>query len=517
VRDLFGRSVVLAVYPRRDGKPEGVLLTKTAGEKSLADAIRLIERAEPGEVARTVKYLGVEYQGRSRRAKKGSGEKTLFYLRLDDVFVLSDRESMIRKVIRLSQRDAKASTAVKPLSGSRSYQAARESLRGDPVLTAYLNPREWDAVLKIPDGPGGQPPLPATLWKSCRWMMAGVRLDGGVVLDAVLDYDRAELPSLLRETLERLSGPPELLDRVPKTALLAFAGRIDPVGLVALVRARSQAGAWERGEAGKALAATRTTARALLRFDPVNDLLPRLKQGVVLYVVAREAGPAKGIPFHALFAVGLSAQAPGMEKWRERLETGLENALQFATNLHNIKAANAGGKQPARLAAVKSKTERGLRVHWIDNLAGFQPAFGLTPACLVFASDPELIHQFEAVEGPDRLVGDAAFQAWRRTFFADANQILFVNAELLRANLQRHREIVVTWRVKNDGVAEKDAARELDAAVQILGVVDAAFLTASIGRSRLRLTIGGVTRDSGNRKAEGGKRKADVIPPTSDL
>jgi hypothetical protein len=499
VADLFGRSVVLAVYPRRDGPPAGVLLTKTAGEKSLADAIKLIERAEPGHVAETIKYEGAEYQRRTRPAKAGRPERTLFYARLGEVFVLTDRESMIRKVVRLSRFDAKSSPE-KPLSRSPNYQAARKALRGEPVLTAFVNPRAWDAALKLPDAAAGHAPLPAGLWKSCRWVVASVRLDGGVVLDAVLDYDSGQLPSLLREALERLEGSPELLDRIPKTALLAFAGRFDPAVLRSLINT------FQAGDAGKTLRPIRRKAGALLRFDPVDDLLPRLKPGLVLYVVAREAAPAGSIPVQALFAVGLSGTKPGEADWRGQVEAGLGNAQRFATNVHNVNAAKAGGDRPARFASVKSKTDRGLRVHWIDGLADFQPAFGLTPACLVFATAPEVVRQFEAVEKPERLVDVPAFQAWRRTFFADANQILFLNAALLRAHLRRHRDAVLALRVKGGAASRQEAEQELDAALQFLGVVDGAFVAASIGKSQIRLTIGGVTKPP----AEGSKsRKAE--------
>jgi len=495
--ELFGRSVVLAVYPRRDGPPAGVLLTKTAGKKSLADAIKLIERAEPGQVAETIKYEGREYQRRTRPAKDGRPQRTLFYARLDNVFVLTDRESMIRRVIRLSRYDAKTSPE-KPLARSSNYQAARKSLRGEPVVTAFVNPRAWDAALKLPDA-AGHAPLPAALWKSCRWVMASVRLDGGVVLDAVLDYDRGDLPSLFRESLERLAGSPELLDRIPKTALLAFAGRFDPAVL------RSLLNTLQAGDAGKTLRPVRRTAGALLRFDPVDDLLPRLKQGLVLYVVAREAAPTGSIPFQALFAVGLSGTKPGEADWRGRMESGLENVLRFVTNVHNVNAAKAGGDQPAGIATVKSKTDRALRVHWIDGLADFQPAFGLTPACLVFATAPELVRQFEAVEKPDRLIDDPAFQAWRQKFFSDANQILFLNAALLRAHLQRHRDAVLALRVKGGATSKQEAEKELDAALQFLGVVDGAFVAAGIGKSRIRVTIGGVTKPAEGSKVEKSK------------
>ncbi|MFQ5730904.1 MAG: hypothetical protein ACE5KM_03000 [Planctomycetaceae bacterium] len=469
---LFGDSVVLAVYPQKGRQPAGVLLTRARGRKSLDDALDLWDRLEPGSITVPLKYDGKTYH----RRRGGKSGHTLYYARLDEVFVLSDRDAMIHKVLRL-QGGAKSSTD-KPLAESSRYLAARRSLAGDPVLTAFLNPRAWDDAMASQRSKDAE--LLLMFWKNCRWAMAGVRLDGGFALQAVLDYDGRAMPPAWQRYVRAASQKSDLFNRMPAAALVAYAGRYDPALLRSLL-----AGARQQPR-GSGLQQARAAAWAVAGFDIVKDLMPQLRPAAGCFVVARHDADENTPPFHGLIALAVAKPENGKAAVprRDRLVRGLSDVLQFLTKLYNLTQIKKDASTP-QFATVKSRRIATTRITWVDRVAGFQPGFALAPQYLLFASSPDLIAGFLAQK--DRLVDDARFRDARARFFPDDNQVLYVNAARLRRHLTKHgrsmRKLLTRIGASPDDLPLKSA-------MDLLGVFDGAFLAARITESRIRITLG---------------------------
>lgn len=464
---LFGQSVVLAVYPSGKGEPVGVLITKASDRKTLDHALASWKRAEPKREARAITYRKREY---IRFARK-EDPKPLFLATLNDVFVLSDNEAAVQRVIRLAESPKGAADS---LAKSKLYAEARKSIRGKPAATGFINPRAWDAALKIDGDSASSERIPAAIWRGCRWVMAGLRLDDGLVFDAVVQFDKERLPAASRKSFERIAGKPAFLDRVPADALIAVAGRFDPQGISNVLKTVAM------GPNADDLNRMRKVAQALLGFDPVKDALPNLRPNYGFYLVGRSAKGGR-VPFDGLAAVEINKDAP-----KARIETGLANVMRFLVTSFNLQAAN--NRQP--LAAVKSRKAKALAMHWAESIATYRPAFGITERFLTFAGDPALIESF-AGKKEKRLIDDIAFKKWRGRFFADHQQIAWLNVAALR----KHMETNKSFFLKKWANAENNpqAGEKFSYGLEALGLIDGAFSAVHTGKARVRFTLGALT------------------------
>ncbi|MCH8827997.1 MAG: hypothetical protein IID45_00305 [Planctomycetes bacterium] len=492
--ELFGRSVVLAVYPRAESKPIGVLITRASSPKQLQDALDVWKRAAPRDVLTVVPYRGHRYTRRTSKKPEQPEGKTVYYVVLDDVFALSDRESAIQQLIRLANlkpatTDGKnagrrGESALRPLLDLPKYRAARRSLTGRPVATLFFNPRAWDAVVNIQQDGTGKNPVLTFLWKHCRSVIVGVRMERGIVAEVIADFSGKEMPLSWRRFVRRTSGSGEFLSRVPARALLAISGRFDSSLLTDLIRADAKKNPqWEEA---------RKYGRALFSgLDVFDDVLPNVKENMGLFIVPKPVTKKDRVPFDALMAMeiaALSKSSPAaVRRFRERLEKGLSNGLAFLTTLYNIK------KPSETPATVQSETRNGTRIRWIDRVGDFQPAVALTANNLVVAGSPRLIREFLApAEKAALLVASDDFRHWRQMYFPGDNQIVFLNLRLLREHLRSHRGFLLQWFSKTQSVPAKTSATRLNRVLDLLQVFDGAFLAARVDEKRVHLVIGGV-------------------------
>lgn len=479
---LFGRSVILAVYPSRTDKPTGVLLTRTADRKTLQDALAAWHRAEPKRGVEEVPYRGQTYV---RFAKKDDS-KPLYYAALGDVLALSDREAAVKKVIRLSLTEAgdgQSNSVEKSLASLKIYAEARKSLAGEPVATAFVNPRQWDAALGFTAGSTSEKRVPAVIWQSCRWMMGSLRMDDGLIFDAVVQFDPKALPAASTKSLQRLQGKPAFLDRVPADVLLAVAGRFDPIGI------RNALQLAEEGDNAGDFKKMRRVSTAMMRgFDPITHLLPKLRPGYGLFIVGRSSDGGR-VPFTGLagFEIEPPAKTDDNSGWRDKLESGLSNVMQFLVTVHNVKESKRDNPQ---LASVKSRRRKDVSLHWVETIATYQPAFGISAGYLVFSGDPKLIEAFVAGP-PKRLIDDRRFREWRKRFFPGHQQVAWLNIALLREHLRKHETFFASkWSKAND--AEQTAGK-VKTLLEALGLFDGAFSAVKTGEARVRFTLGVVT------------------------
>ena len=468
---VAGNSVILAVYPSGTKEPAGVLITETSDPKVIEKTIANWQRHDKQLTTTEIAF------GKSRYIRLGREKdpRPLYYMFLNNVFVLTDREAVVQKVIRLSQA---APGGKGTLNGVPEYGEARKSLRGQPVATAFINPRAWDAALKIDADSASSERVPAAIWKSCRWVMGSLRIDHGAVFDIVVQFDPKSLPEESRKALKRIDGQPGMLDRIPANAIVAVAGRFDPTGLTNVMQTVGE------GPNAGDLKKIRGVAKALLHFDPVSYALPRLKENYAFFIVGRSAKDGR-VPIEGLAAVELTP-----DKSHDKIEAGLANVLRYLVTSYNLHAAMKGN---VPLANAKSRKTKTVSMHWAETLASYRPGFGIANNFLAVASDPKLIEQFAGDSGK-RLKDDAAFKAWRTRYFAEHQQIGFLNFTALRAHVKANREYFLKKWAKPDASNAKAAGQRLDGMIEALGIVDGAFSAVHTANTRLRFTFGAVTK-----------------------
>ncbi|MCH7802395.1 MAG: hypothetical protein IIC24_12765, partial [Chloroflexi bacterium] len=93
-----------------------------------------------------------------------------------------------------------------------------------------------DAVVNIQQDGTGKNPVLTFLWKHCRSVIVGVRMERGIVAEVIADFSGNEMPPSWRRFVRRTSGSGEFLARVPARALLAVSGRFDSSLLTDLIR-----------------------------------------------------------------------------------------------------------------------------------------------------------------------------------------------------------------------------------------------------------------------------------------
>ncbi len=499
--ELFGESLVLALYPVADGKLAGVLLTRAASEEVLEAALDAWRRAEPWELTR-IEHAGQTYFRRAKPAKGKQRGEIQYYVAIGRLFAISDRESLIRQVIDLSQAPLKNKrTNTKTVGGanrenlfdSAFYQRARRSLSRDSVASVYVNPRQLDDLVKPKPHEPSPPQALVELWRRCESLVFGIRLDEeGIVLEAVAHYKASDASAQWSRLIEKTSGPPDFLQKVPRHALAAVAGRHDLAGLARLFLEQIKRAPESKRQQFNNL---RQVARGLLLgLDLFDDVLPSLKANWGLYVVPAQQSRGDAPPVDGLMAFELPADAKpssgdGKANLRDALHNGLNTGLNLLTALHN-------GTSPKVLAIVRNRkvsrppqTDTVL-LRWIEGFGPYQPAYAITPDHLVFSSSPKLIEEFLSAETGKRLISDPKFRRWRESFFPQANQIVFVNVAEVRDFIAAEREYFVRQAIRSESITAAEAKKRLKRLDDLLQLVDGAFIAGRIADDHVRLVLG---------------------------
>ena len=462
--DLFGHSVVLAIYPSPDEHAAGVLLVNAANDLVIQEAVDIWNAAE-GAQLETLPHAGQAYVRRTRPRATGD-PRSQFYWTSGAVFALSDNEAVIRRVIDLASSPSQAASILT----LPEYERAARSLPRSGAVWVWFNPRAWDHVALA--GDSLRKPLGA-VWNRCESIAARLLVDRGVVIEAVAHYDQEGVPDQWSHLIRTIAGPVGFLDRVPRRALFAVAGRHGLACLDQWIAARLEATAQGRS--------TRQVGRGFLGgLDPVTDLLAAFEPDWGAYVVPREAGAADRMPVDAVVALRLSIED---DELLSAVDAGLRHALATLALFHNAQG-------PKVAAVVRSQPGDTGTVHWVEGIDKWQPAAALTADSLVFGTSPEAVVEFGNLKPDESLSSDAQFRRWRSELFPGKNQVAFANIGAIRRLLQSRREFFIADSVRSESIGEAEAESRLAELQDLLALADGAVLAASLDEESLRLTFG---------------------------
>jgi hypothetical protein len=469
LHDLFGEAVVLAIYLPETGEPAGVLLTHVAEPAVVDRVLSALQRAEPQRETVTLTHAGQTYFRQTRPASGERAAEVLYFVRLERILALTDKEPLIRRILERRQHPETT------LPESAAFQTARDSLTDEPAAWAYLNPRAWDRVWQQADA---APPLPFGIWQRCRGVIAGLHVQEGAVLELLVQYE----PGTAAGTAATEAGSlgQQFLENVPQSAVMALALNVPPALLgQALQKAVAQK---NRADFEKF---RRVLRGLLLGQDLFDEVLPALGASWGGYVLL-EPEPATG-RFPATGVLEFSFAAGEPDAGPATVHAALENALRFAWNLwatiHNSRPR--GG-----LAVVRTQSDADRPLRWIDRLGGFQPTFALTRDQLILATSPEVLLKEPARE--PRLVEDRAFQQWRTHWFDAEPQLAFVNLQRLRWFVDEHQEDLVRQMSRHSAADSEPLRQRVQSLRGLLGLLDAVFLAGGLHESHARLVLGGV-------------------------
>lgn len=468
-RELFGRSVVLAVYPAKQGEPKGVLLTRASNRAALEGALEAWHRAEACEVVEH-SHDGTAYFERRRTMPKGTQKPADYYIVLGDVLAISDSQAMIEAVAELSAGSAHR----RRLTDLPLFQSVKRDVPASAAAWVYLNPQVWTDVGKeMPE----HDPFRA-VWTRCRAVAAWAEFSEGATFDLALHLDTDGIAGW-PAAVAAAQGAPRLLSYVPSNAVAVLAGRWSLSGVDDFLEphmSQHERQEWDSG---------RRVLRGLLGgHDLFDDVLPVLGPDWAGYIVGRSDAPAGVPPFHGLLAVALGgADEPGPSEGaaQSSLEAGVKNGLISGINLMAAVHNHQNAESTARV--VWREEDTGF-LCFIADFGAVEPAFAVSGEHLVVSSSVQAIEDFREAfgHGEPLPAGDRAEAArawWDGRVPEGINQVLLVNLRRLRETLGASSG----W----PGQATEAARERL---WEALTLADMGYVGGAVDTDRVRISLG---------------------------
>lgn len=235
LRGLCGKGLSLAVYVPPQGAPQGLWVSRARSSAALEATLKAWDTLEP--LAKTERRGSPREEYFARRMRKGAQEQVLFYVRHDDVLVLSDQESLVSSCARRLSTvlyPADISTAARPVFPEAELAVPDHA---SAAVWLYGNPRAWDRVLdkEFDHSPGAE--LARNVWRSLRGLGLSLRMDEGLTLTLRAQLDpRQSHPGWLAATQPTDSTDPLQLperltiwEQAPADAVLVAGGSLRPV------------------------------------------------------------------------------------------------------------------------------------------------------------------------------------------------------------------------------------------------------------------------------------------------
>jgi|GEM_PF-4997051 len=480
---LFGRTVLLAVYPYPGDKPVGVLLTRTASPEALKAGLQLWDRLDPTPTEAR-EYRGIPYFVRSKAAAANRPAYSVSYVTIGEVLAVSENASAIERVIDLSLVPAADEKASKPSPRDASllqradFVQLREKLAAGCIVWAYLSPRPWDQILGV-ESPASDAAarLFADAWRQCSAIAAGVRLQEGIVGELLVRYETTSPSPVWEAFLAAVPASQETPANFPANSLVAYSGRNYGGLLTHLLVERLAAG--ESREFEQA----RPVLRGLfLGLDLFEDVLPRLNR-VTAYVIPRPQAVRGTLPVAAVAAVTMDSTAEDPQS--ALLSDALDNAL--GTGL-NLLVAGFNRQHPQTPAIVRRERTEEQRLRWAESIYDWQPAYALSASRLLLATSPEMIRQVALSSTETPLADNSKLSQWAGRFTNDSEDVLLVSFVEIRRLLRERRAGVSKGSATGDEKHSAEIERKLDRSDALLRLADALLLTARLDSGELRFS-----------------------------
>lgn len=465
VRDgLLGEAAVLTLRTPPGGRPEdarGLLLLRVPDRAMLDRAVAVLNAAQTkkGELARVSprQVGGVEYHAREFRDGKKPDE---FYAHLADrVFAWSNSEDLIRGAI---DRQARGSGG---LDGVEAARQVRGRLPSRSAVSVFVDPRFLERVLA--SSPRAAKPEQERLFALLGRYLAAVRYAGaavawrdGPVLHTEEVVDPAKLSPGLRRWGDRTDRPDPALARVPPTALAAATAHVDfgvlLDALADLVPEKDRT-KWEN--------LVLSLNGMLLGSDLHRDVAPRLGPGATVYLDRPEPDGRRPDP-----SVVVAAEVGGGPEGA-RAAAALENALRTILALYGLDEKHGGGK-----LRVETKDASGGRLTALSPESPF--AFAAADGRFVLASTEAAVARALGA----RTDPSAGSKVERLRAAAPPGATTFAWADLaaIYEFAAPRREALARASAARQNREEDQAARDLDQALALIGLFDAAVFSSAI-------------------------------------
>lgn len=462
-----------------------LLVTRLQDRDRLQSILQAWEKLEPS-LESQFDYQGTAYFSRKKDVQS---DVVVYYTLLDEVLIISNHEASLKEVLDLSKRPKQASS----LQHSERFQKSIQDLHPDSIVRVFIQPEAWtgefnDETAKPTDF--GER-LIQQAWLRCRAIGIGVRLNSGIVAEAVVYSDQLSANPFWNEFVRHTSGNPAFLARVPKQAIVAFGGRHD------FSRIANWAVQQLPPEQAKQAKSVRQMVKGLmLGQDLLDDILPSLPTDFGGFIVPRQVLDSAALPVDGLIALTLPAkETTDLTSAKASIRGSLSNAAETGFSMLTA-LYNASSKGDAEL---KDEDSNGVSIYWIDSLGPYQPAFAVSHDVFLLASSPQLIRNFVNQSQTDTWASQPDLKRFRDATFPDASQVLAFHSRLAREFANGNRAFFIKQLVSTHRLSETEANKRLDRMLEWIELSDAVVLATTFTSDSVKVVLGIAIDDLGAR------------------
>ncbi len=483
--DLFGKSLVLAIYVPPTGNPRGILIGEAIDAAAIQMAIATWNKLEPTEVISTKSHHGRRY---SQRKKHATAAESLFIATSDRWFAVSDHETLIQDVIdRFASltSDTPRSSVNDTLRQSPLFAQNRQRLKADSVAYVHVNARPWDHGLEESSRGTNDPIDMAAIWKHVTVVSACLRIDRGIVCDAVVELDTARLPHGWSQFVATASSKPSWIRRVPAEALLAIEGRAE---LAPLIRHMlNQVPSNDRAE----LAKNRRIAQSIFGGQDVLDsILPTLAREFGGFVTTRTDDRTNKVTLDG--ALGFTLDSLGDAGMLLDLDHGLDSGLSLLAAYLSAEGKN--------VVTIRREQNESTRLRSMSETAPFPVGYGFKGTSLVVAGSRGRLRQ--TLDSLDEASSHPRLAEHSSRFFSGTNQLIWFDVARTREVLEQNGPDLDQLFAHGSADETSNLVKRFEQFRQHLGLVDALFVAGHIASDHVRVVFGGGLDSNGSKQRE---------------
>lgn len=463
--EVLGEAVVLALWLPPGAGPDaarGLLLAGVPNRPLLDRLIDGLNAAltREGELKRidARQRNGTTYHVREF---KPGGRAAEYYAVFDDgVFAWSNSEALVHGAI-----DRKA--AGPGLGDVPAFQEVRRRMPERSAISLFIDPEFAASVMAAaprPEKPRDQRALEMFVryLSALKYFGAALAWRDGPVIHAEELVDPSKLdPALTRWASKSAPADPRLT-RIPASALGLATARVDFATLLDALKALTPDP--ERSNYDNLMLAIRG---ALLGMDPRDEVAPQLGPFVSVYLDRPAPAANDGSLRPPLVAtIQVAATPEGV-----RAASALDNALRTLMALVALDPVVAAAR-----VRVETRTEGGVVVTFLRGPKPF--AFAVHEGRVVVASYPAAVGRALAAQADPR--ASVRFEALHARGVPRATTFALLDLRALYEFADPIRPAISRRLAPRQNRPEADAARDLDQALALIRLFDAAYFTTSI-------------------------------------
>jgi len=494
---LLGDHLVIAVWQdlreeeksrERSAAPfgRGMILFQARDAELLEMAAAVLRGMGPsrpdGDGVQQRRHADVEYSVRTLR--NGPHRAEICMATIGTIAIVTSDESLMRRSLDLHAGRPGAGS----LADSDDYQNAARRWSPQTTVKVFLEPRHWDdevleevtrtidEATQLNDELAAE--VTADLWGASRYWCFSAKLSEPFVVDAYLSIDRSKLSEAGAVVLQSMTGEAEFARRVPASAVLAFAGRIDIKQMASLLFSAGE----EEDE--PRIENLRTAAQAdLLGLDLFDEVLTLMGPDTGSFLIpAKSGGPPN-------WAMGVRTRSRDADDPRPGVQEALDNGLRQAMTAAVAEAAKRGTQGRVEISEVGTTR--------FTELVGLDTSEWRLPEVYAFQDDyfyvgdaPETILQSIELSTEQSLAESAQVKRLLSPLVDAPSQLLYVDSAGLRRLLDGKPEALIRIFTTLQPVDPAALRSNLTALVPLIGLADRLVVAAQVDNEGVALSFG---------------------------